>query len=70
MSDRDARFRRLAPTGDLFAHFGVALEAPTDPSPSPVMRVTTACGHCHWYVDVTDAACPICGQARTPAVTP
>jgi hypothetical protein len=70
VSDRDARFRRLAPTGDLFAHFGVALEAPTDPSTPPAVRTTTGCAHCSWYVDVTEVACPICGQPRTPAVSP
>jgi hypothetical protein len=70
MSDKDARFRRLAPSGDLFAHFGVAVEnATTEPSPAAA-RAMTACTHCGWYVELGSAACPICGKARVGAGTP
>lgn len=65
VSHRDARFRRLTPNGDLFAHFGVALDPPVAESVAPVVRVAAGCRHCGWFVDVGADACPICGQ---PAV--
>jgi len=70
VSDKDARFRRLAPSGDLFAHFGVALDVGVvEPTP-PAARAVAACSHCGWYVDLATAACPICAKPRVGAATP
>lgn len=68
MSDRDARFRRLAPTGDLFAHFGVALDPPPGPVTSTGPVAATRCKHCGWLMLATLHACPVC--AFDPAGTP
>jgi hypothetical protein len=70
VSDKDARFRRLAPSGDLFAHFGVALETATvEPSP-PAARAVASCSYCGWYVELKSTACPICAKPRHAAGTP
>lgn len=68
MSGKDERFRRLRPptSGDLFAHFGVALEPTTPPdgeSPAPV-TVARGCPQCGWYVTECDASCFVCGRAE------
>jgi len=66
MSDKAERFRRLRPpaSGDLFAHFGIALEPsaePTEGGPAPVL-VAHACPQCGWYVIAEDPSCLVCGR--------
>lgn len=68
MADKDDRFRRLRPptSGDLFAHFGIAI-APAEPArgeSSPVVLVAHACPQCGWYVTAEDASCFVCGRAE------
>lgn len=64
MRDKDARFRQLAPTGDLFAHFGVALDPPAPPLEPAAPGAATRCKHCGWLVRLTLAACPVCALDR------
>ena len=63
MSARDERFRRLRPptTGDLFAHFGVALEPPVRET-TPTVLVAHPCPRCRWYVTSEDTQCLVCGS--------
>ncbi|HWB74323.1 MAG TPA: hypothetical protein VG755_05195 [Nannocystaceae bacterium] len=69
MSDRDARFRRLRPDGDLFAHFGIELEPVA--SSQPIQRGgAIACGRCRWYVRAEETSCPVCGQIVPTGVAP
>jgi hypothetical protein len=71
VSDKDARFRRLAPpSGDLFAHFGVALEVDATEPLAPAPRVAAGCSHCGWFVDVGAGECPICAKPRVAAGPP
>ncbi|MBC8067365.1 MAG: hypothetical protein IAG13_03450 [Deltaproteobacteria bacterium] len=73
MSDRDARFRRLRPDGDLFAHFGIELEAAASPAPaSTPVSSATSCTHCRWYLHADQSSCPLCGHpvAARPGATP
>jgi hypothetical protein len=57
------RFRRLRPkNGDLFAHFGVAVDPAPAPERAPVVEAR-GCSQCGWYVSVDAAACPLCGRA-------
>lgn len=63
-TDADART-----TGDLFAHFGVDLRAPSEPplaaaAPTPAVL----CPRCGWHC--VAAPCPICGQHRTLRLPP
>lgn len=66
MSGKDERFRRLRPptSGDLFAHFGVALEPAAAPSDAgaPTVTVGRACSQCGWYVTEQDPSCFVCGR--------
>ncbi|HET6582291.1 MAG TPA: hypothetical protein VFG69_02565 [Nannocystaceae bacterium] len=68
MSGKDERFRRLRPpaSGDLFAHFGVALEPASAPAAesSPVVTLARACPQCGWYVTERDPSCCVCGRAE------
>ena len=68
MSGKDERFRRLRPptSGDLFAHFGIAIEPATaSVSESPAaVTVARACPQCGWYVTERDASCFVCGRAE------
>jgi hypothetical protein len=66
VSDRDARFRRLRPDGDLFAHFGIELEPTSMPEPSS-SAVAIACARCRWYLRRIESTCPVCGL---PVPTP
>lgn len=69
MNDRDARFRRLRPTtGDLFAHFGVAVPV-VEPSAEaePTSRVAAACPRCGWFVTAAESTCRVCGPSDTGA---
>jgi hypothetical protein len=66
MTDETERFRRLRPptSGDLFAHFGIALESPAPTianAPSAVLAAH-ACPQCGWYVTVEDTSCFVCGR--------
>jgi len=69
VSDRDARFRRLRPDGDLFAHFGIELEPSAAAVPTSTVAVAI-CSHCRWYVWRTAASCPLCGAAVPTAAGP
>lgn len=66
VSDDDARrtSTSAAETGDLFAHFGVALEAPGTRGPRPLVEVV-ACSHCSWWLSASQVtrheSCPVCG---------
>jgi hypothetical protein len=68
MAGKDERFRRLRPptSGDLFAHFGVALEPATQPpgEGAAILTVARACPQCGWYVTDHDPSCFVCGRTE------
>lgn len=66
MSARDERFRRLKPStrrnGDLFEHFGVAVEPAGVGSLEQVpVQAVHACPTCGWYADPS-TRCDNCGE--------
>ncbi|MBK8238153.1 MAG: hypothetical protein IPK74_21705 [Deltaproteobacteria bacterium] len=55
-------------TGDLFAHFGVAVPV-AEPSAEaePASRVAAACPRCGWYVTAVESTCRVCGPSAGEA---
>ena len=68
MGDKEDRFRRLRPptSGDLFAHFGIAI-APAEPTrddAAATVLAAHACPQCGWYVTAADPSCFVCGRVE------
>ncbi len=55
-------------SGDLFAHFGVPIDARAPNGPRPLVEVH-ACGQCGWLLAVhgplAAEPCPICGSRES-----